>query len=204
MRSFNLFKKNDPNQEPAEENTTDDTTKEKIRAFNSIISILAQIQQPGPLFQDNEMVNKNPPNQSELSQLKLSNAFALLAVSSTDVVAAAMYTPYELHVMAWMQDQDVQGSQDNPEAAQAQKTSNAAAETSNAAAETSSVAADLKKVWDRFAWLFATNTPHKAMNATSDYQGPCIVKATPPETYANGSDSKEALLKYLNEFSEKW
>lgn len=199
MRSFNLFKKNnDPNQEPAEETTTDDTTKEKIRAFNSIISILAQIQQPGPLFQDNEMVNKNPPNQDELSQLKLSNAFALLAVSSTDVVAAAMHTPEELHVMAWMQDQDVQGLQDNPEAEAAQ-----AAETSNAAADLN-LGSISSKVWDRFAWLFATNTPHKAMNATSDYQGPCIVKATPPEAYANGSDSKEALLKYLNEFSEKW
>jgi hypothetical protein len=62
-------------QEPAEaiqENTTNDTTREKIRAFNSIISILAQIQQPGPLFQENEMLNKNPPNRAELSQLKLS------------------------------------------------------------------------------------------------------------------------------------
>jgi hypothetical protein len=29
-----------------------------------------------------------------------------------------LYTPQELTVMAWMQDQDVQGSQDNPEAAQ--------------------------------------------------------------------------------------
>jgi len=88
---LNSFKKNNSNQEPAEaiqENTTaDDTKREKIHAFNSIISILVQIQPLGPLFQDNEMLNKNPPNLAEHTQLRLSNAFALLAIASTDVVA---------------------------------------------------------------------------------------------------------------------
>ena len=95
--------------EPVQEHTT---IKDKIRAFNSIVSILAQIQQ-GPPFQDNEMPNKNPPNRGERLQMRLSNAFAHLAVANTDVVAATLYTPHELTVMAWIQDQN-SGDQDKP------------------------------------------------------------------------------------------
>jgi hypothetical protein len=80
------------------------------------VSILAQIQQ-GPPFQDNEMPNKNPPNRDERLQLKLSIAFAHLAVADTDVVAVTLYTPEKLTVVAWIQDQN-SGDQDKPEPAQ--------------------------------------------------------------------------------------
>jgi len=67
--------------------------QDKIHAFNSIVSILAQIQQ-GPPFQDHEMPYKTPPSALERLQLKLSNAFAHLAVANTDVVAAALMIVY--------------------------------------------------------------------------------------------------------------
>jgi hypothetical protein len=153
--------------------------KEKIRAFNSIVSILAQIQQ-GPPFRDNEMPIKNPPNRREQLQLGLSNAFAHLAVADTDVVVATLYTPGELTVMAWIQDQNSsdQDTQKEPE-----------------------LMPKAMSLWDR---LFACNTANDAMSPGSNYQGPYIVKATPPTDYPKRSDSKEALLQYLDDFPKKW
>jgi hypothetical protein len=92
-----------------------------------------------------------------------------------------------------MQDQDAQDSQDNPEAAQ--KTQNAANLNPGSASS----------LWNnlKIAWLFATNTPHKAMQ-DSNYPGPCIETAAPPEAYAKGSDSEDPLLEYLDEFPKKW
>ena len=82
------------------------TPQDKIRAFNSIVSILAQIQQGEP-FKYDEIPSANPPDRSEQLQLKLSNAFAHLAVADTsEVVAATLYTPEELAVVTWMQDED--------------------------------------------------------------------------------------------------
>lgn len=169
--------------QPVQEHTT--STKEKIRAFNSIVSILAQIQQ-GPPFQDNEMPNKNPPDRGERLQLKLSNAFAHLAVADVDVVAATLYTPTKLTVMAWIQDQN-SDDQDKPEPAQ------------NTQKEPESIS-----LWDKICWLFACNTANDAMRPGSNYQGPSIVKATPPMDYPKRSDSKEALLQYLNDFPKNW
>jgi len=74
---------------------------EKICAFHSIVLILAQIQQ-GPPFGDKELVNGNPPTPGEWTQLKLLNAFAHLVVSSTEVVAATVYTLEELTIMVWI------------------------------------------------------------------------------------------------------
>jgi len=46
--------------------------------------------------------------------------------------------------------------------------------------------------------------PHDAMQPNSKYQGPSIDKARPPTDYPE-SDSKEALLQYLDNFpNKKW
>jgi len=113
----------------------------------------------------------------------LSNAFAHLAVANTDVVAATLYTPEELTIMAWIQDQN-SGDQDKPEAAQDTQ----------------------KEPESKPNWLFNCNTTndHDAMRPGSNYQGPCIIKATPPAGYPNRSDSKENLLQYLDDFPKKW
>ena len=179
----NLFKK------PADQPVQEPSTKEKIRAFNSIVSILAQIQQVPP-FRDDDMPNKNPPNRNEQLQLKLSNAFAHLVVANTDVVAATLYTPAELTVMAWIQDQN-SGDQDEP----------AAAQDTQKEPESKSKSILL---WDKICWLFACNTANDAMRPGSDYQGPCIVKATPPMDYPKRGNSEENLLQYLNDFPKKW
>jgi hypothetical protein len=158
---------------------------DKIRAFNSIVSILAQIQQ-GPPFRDNEMSQKNPPNPVERVQLKLSNAFAHLAVANTDVVAATLYTPQALSVMTWLQDQSSDDEdQDKPEAAQ-------------------DTHQKPRWLWDKICWLFATNTKNTDMRPGSSYPGPRIVKATPPMGYPEGSDTRVNLLEYLDEFPKKW
>jgi len=174
--------------QPVQERTQAPSIKEKIRAFNSIVSILAQIQQ-GPPFQDYEMPNKNPPNRDERLQLKLSNAFAHLAITTNEVVAATLYTPEKLTIMTWMQDHN-SGYQDEPEAAQdTQKESESKPKST---------------VWDKICWLFACNTANTDMRPGSNYQGPCIVKPTPPKDYSKRSDSKEALLQYLDDFPNKW
>jgi hypothetical protein len=131
------------------------------------------------------MQNKNPPNRGERLQLKLSNAFAHLAVADTDVVAATLYTPQELTLLAWIQDQN---SGDNEPVA-AQDTQNLD---------------PAQSLWDKICLLFASNTAHEDMRPGSKYTGPCIVKAVPPKDYPERSDdSKEALLKYLDDFPKK-
>ena len=182
--SLKYVNKHEPANQPIQEHTV--LIKEKIRAFNSIVSILAQIQQ-GPPFKDNEMLNKNPPNRGERLQLKLSNAFAHLAVADTEVVAVTLYTPEELSVMAWIQDQNL-GDQDKPEASQ----------------NTPNSELMPKSLWDKICWLFACNTRNSDMRPGSKYQGPCITKATPPMDYLKRGDSKEALLQYLDDFFKKW
>lgn len=179
---LDYFRKKQPNNQ-------EDLRLGKIRAFHSIVSILAQIQQ-GPPFGDKELANGNPPSPAERSRLKLSNAFAHLAVSSTEVVAATLYSPAELTVLAWIQDQD--SGDDKPGAAQ----------------DTQKKSEELKSKFqlflNKFSWLFAFNTPNDAMRQGSNYQGPSIVKATPPTDYPE-SDSKEALLQYLKDFpTKKW
>jgi len=152
----------------------------KIRAFNSIVSILAQIQRDPP-FQDAETPRKTPPSSSERRQLKLSNAFAHLAVIDTDVVAATLYTPQVLSVMTWNKEQS---SDDEDEPAQ---------DTENP-----------KSLWGRFFWLFTTNTKNNDMRSRIAYQGPSIAEAMPPEGYPKGSDPRVNLLQYLDEFPKKW
>jgi hypothetical protein len=173
---FNYFRKKHSNHQ-------EDTRLEKICAFHSITSILAQIQQ-GPPFEDKELANGNPASPAELSRLKLSNAFAHLAISSTEVVAATLYSPAELTVMAWIQDQG--SDNDKPGAAQdTQKES------------------ELKsKFQSLFSWLFAFNTPHDAGRSDSKYQAPKIVQATPPADYPK-DDSAEALIQYLDDLPTK-
>lgn len=173
----NFFKKNtDQPDEPP--------TEDKIRAFHSIVSILAQIQQ-GPPFRDDEMAPKTPPNPEEVMRLRLSNAFAHLAVTDCEVVAATLYTPEKLTVMTWIQDQiqdqDAQDTQPEPEPK-----------------------SKTPSLWDRICCLFTCNTKKDAMRAGSDYKGPCIVKATQPKNYPmGGNSSKENLLQYLDNFPER-
>lgn len=178
---LNYFRKKYPNHQ-------EDPRLEKIRAFHSIVSILAQIQQ-GPPFGDHDLANGKPPSPAEWSRLKLSNAFAHLAVSSTEVAAATLYTPKELTVMAWIQDQD--SGDDKPGAAQDTQ-------------KESELNSKLQSFLAKISWLFAFNTRNDAMRPGSKYQGPSIVKATPPADYPK-SDSKEALIQYLEDFpTKKW
>lgn len=187
----NLFKthKEDAAQPvSAQEQPPEPPTNDKICAFNSIVSILAQIQQ-GPPFRDDEMANGKRPNQEEQIRLKLSNAFALLAVSNNDVVAATLYTPEKLSVMTWIQDQisddqdkDAQDTQREPES------------------KPKSIS-----LWDKMCWLFTYNTRHNAMQGGSNYQGPRIVKATQPTNYpTGGNSSEENLIQYLDNFPKRW
>lgn len=158
------------------------TPQDKIRAFNSIVSILAQIQQGEP-FKYDEIPSANPPDQSEQLQLKLSNAFAHLAVADTsEVVAATLYTPEELAVVTWMQDEDP-NDWDKPEAAQ---------DTQKAS------------LWEKICWLFATNTKTRDLKPGSSYEGPRIVRAAPPPDYPTAGDSKANMLEYLGGFPKNW
>ena len=155
--------------------TPQPTVQDKIRAFNSIVSILAQIQQGEP-FKDDEIPSANPPDRSEQLQLKLSNAFTHLAVLDNDVVAATLYTPEELAVVTWMQDQDPD-DQDKPKAAQ-----------------------DTQKA------SFWQNTKIRDIRPGSSYNssGPRIVKATKPPDYPTADDPKTNMLEYLRGFSKNW
>jgi hypothetical protein len=158
----------------------------KIRAFNSITKILADTQQ-GPPFQDLIIPDKTPPSKSEKVHLRLSNAFALLAVVNTDVVAATWYIPGTLSVMAWQQDQnsdDLADDQDKPSQDSGSPKPN--------------------WVWHKICWLFATNTKNADLRPGSGYPGPCVVKPMPPADYPAGSDPKVNLLPYLDEFYKKW
>ena len=178
-----LFKQG-PNIQPVQEDipTPQDKIQDKIRAFNSILSILAQIQQGEP-FKDDEIPSANPPDRSEQLQLKLSNAFAHLAVAdSSEVVAATLYTLEELAIMTWVQDQDP-NDQDKPEAAH-----------------------DTQKAsfWEKICWLFATNTKIRDLKPGSNYEGLRIVTATPPPGYPTARDSKANMLEYLSGFPKNW
>lgn len=165
--------------EPVQE----EVTKKKIRAFNSIVSILAQIQQEPP-FQDNGPLYQTLPDRGEKLQLRLSNAFAHLAVSNTSVVAATLYTPQKFSLMAWIQDLN-SGDQDTQKGPESKKPKSIS-------------------LWDRICWVLAYNTTNDAMRPGSNYQGPCIVKATPPTNYPKRSDPKEALIQYLDDYPKKW
>ena len=61
------------------------------------------------------MINHNPPDRNERSQLRLSNAFANLAAvsGSTEVTVATSFTPAGLTFLAWIQDQPAPESQPN-------------------------------------------------------------------------------------------
>ena len=153
----------------------------KIHAFNSIVSILAQIQEESAL-QCFKMPYKTPISVLKWLQLRLSNTFTHLAVTNTDVVAATLQA---LSVMTWMQDQsfdDLANDQDKP----AQDTKNP------------------NLFWEKISWLFATNTKNVDMRHGSSYPGPCIIKAEPPVGYPKGSDPRVNLLQYLDEFPKKW
>jgi len=175
-----IFKKVTDGSEP----DVQERIHDKIRAFNSIVSILAQILEDPP-FQDHKMPFKTPPSLVEKFQLRLSNAFTHLAVTNTDVVAATLYTPEALSVMTWVQDQcsdDLADDQDKP-------------------------AQDAKKpesLWNRISWLLTTNTKNADMRRGSRYSGPCVEKVIPPVGYPEGSDPKVNLLQYLDEFPKKW
>ena len=87
---------------------TSPTWSDKIHAFHSILAMLAQIQQEDPLKTEDVMAAQ-PPSASERKQLKLSNAFAHLAVTNHEVVAATLYALEGLAIMTWMQDEEPDG-----------------------------------------------------------------------------------------------
>jgi hypothetical protein len=159
------------------------TRLDKIHAFHSILAILAQIQQEDPLKPEDVMAAA-PPSASERKQLKLSNAFAHLAVTDHEVVAATLYAPEGLAVMTWMQDEEPDGH-DKPEAAQG---------TPKA------------KFWDKMLWVFTTNTRSPDHQPDSAYrqEAPRVVEATPPPSYPTAGDPKTNLYKYLHEFPKNW
>jgi hypothetical protein len=181
MMFFRKLFKQGPNVQSVQEDIPAPTPQDKIRAFNSIVSILAQIQQGEP-FKDDEIPSPNPPDGSERLQLKLSNAFANLAVADVEIVAATLYTPEELSILTWMQDQEV-NDWDKPEAAQ---------DTQE------------PSFWKKICWLFATNTNISDLKPGSSYEGPRIVRATPPPGYPTASDSRTNMLEYLEEFPNDW
>jgi hypothetical protein len=176
----------------------------KIRVFNSIVSILTQLQRDPP-FRDDEFPPKTPPTSSERRQLRLSNAFAHLAVTDTqaDVIAATAYTPQELSVMTWNQEQS---SNDEDEPAQDMKNPKSLWDRifSDDEDEPAQDTEDPKSLWNWFFWLFAINTKKDDMRPGMPYLGPCIVDAMPPEGYPKGSDPRVNLLQYLDEFPKKW
>jgi hypothetical protein len=152
------------------------------------MAILAQIQEPGPPFKDHEVPFKTPPSRDERKHLRLSNAFALLAITNTEVVAATLYTPQALSVLAWMQDKDQSQDQDQDQPAQDQPVQDQPS----------------SKFLDRICWLFSTNTKNTDMRSGSTYPGPCIIGADSPEGYPEGGDPRANMLQYLDEFPKKW
>jgi len=159
------------------------TRSDKIRAFHSILALLAQIQQEDPLKTE-DVMTAQLPSASERKQLKLSNAFAHLAVTDNEVVAATLYAPEGLAVMAWMQEEEP-NCRDKPEAAQD---------------------APKPKFWKKMSWVFTTNTRLDDHEDDSAYRRECprIVEATPPPGYPTASDPKTNLCEYLREFPKKW
>ena len=155
---------------------------DKICAFHSILAMLAQIQQEDP-FKTEDVTVTWLPSASKRKQLKLSNAFAHLAVTNNEVVAATLYALEGLTIMMWMQDEEPD-SWDKPETAQ---------DTPKA------------KFWDKMSWVFTTNTRLNDHHHTSAYraESPWIVKAMPPPGYPTAGDPKTNLCEYLDEFPKK-
>jgi hypothetical protein len=180
----NLLKKR-PSQHPLEDPTQQDKIRQdKIRAFNSIVSILAQIQVEPP-FKGSEVPDAMAVDSHERLQLKLSNAFAHLAITDFEVAAATMYTPGQLFVLTWMQDQHLDG-QDKDKAG---------------AAQVPQEPSFCKSLF----LMFATNTMFDDLNPkTSTYPGPRIVGVAPPPDYPNASDSKKNMLDYLAQLPKNW
>jgi hypothetical protein len=179
MRSVkNLFTSG--SKQPLVQGDTPLTRSDKIRAFHSILAMLAQLQQDEPI-KTGDVLSVRAPTPSERRQLKLSNAFAHLAVTDNEVVAVTLYDPEGLAVMTWMQDD----AQDKPEDAQG---------------------ALKPTLWDRMFWVFTTNTRHPDHLPDSDYRKECprIVDATPPPGYPTAGDPKTNLLEYLNKFLKNW
>ena len=158
---------------------TPPTQQTKILAFNSIVSILSQIQQEPP-FKDNEISSAKPANSQERLQLRLSNAFAHLAIIDVEVAAATMYTPGRFFILAWMQDQDPDDPH-KPEAAPQEPS-----------------------IWERLLLMIATNTKISDFKAKNNYPGPRIVGVAPPPGYPNASDPKTSMLEYLDQFPKRW
>lgn len=158
------------------------TVHDKICAFNSIMAILAQIQELRPPLKDHEVPFKTPPSSDEWKHLRLSNSFALLVITNTEVVAATLYTPQALSVLAWMQDKDQSQDQDQDQDQPSSKFWD----------------------WERICWLFSTNTKNTDMRSGSMYPGPCIIGADSPEGYLEGGDPRANMLQYLDEFLKNW
>ena len=156
------------------------------------MAILAQIQELGPPLKDHEVPFKTPPSSDERKHLRLSNSFALLAITNTEVVAATLYILQALSVLAWMQDKDQSQDQDQDQDQPAQD--------QPAQDQLSSKFWD----WERICWLFSTNTKNMDMRSGSTYPGPCIIGADSPEGYPEGGDPRANMLQYLDEFSKNW
>jgi len=208
----NLFKQS-PNQPVLEPPTQQD----KIRAFNSIVSILAEIQQ-GPPFNASEVPSAKPASPHEWLQLKLSNAFAHLAITDTEVAAATLHTPGQLSVLTWMQDQvlDDQDTDDQDEPGAAPVPQDPSiwdkfllmfADDQDTDDQDKPGAAPVPQdpsIWNKLLLMFATNTKISDLNPKGGYQGPRIVGVAPPPGYPNTSDPKTNMLDYLDQFPMKW
>lgn len=180
-----MFFSNLLQQSPKQPEEKPPTQQDKIRAFNSIVSILAQIQQGAP-FKDNEIPSPKPADSHERLQLKLSNAFAHLAITNTEVAAATLHTPGRLFVLTWMQDQGKDPDyQDKREDAQVPQN-------------------PLVLFWEKLCLILATNTNISDLKPDSGYH-PRIVGVVPPPGYPTASDdSRTNLLDYLDQFPKKW
>lgn len=170
---------------PHVEGDTPPTRSDKIRAFHSILAMLAQLQQEEPI-KGGTVLPPLAPSASERRQLKLSNAFAHLAVTDNQVVAVTFNAPPEpenIAVMTWMP-----GEADKPEAAQEPPK------------------ASLWEMMSKMSWVFTTNTRHPDHFDGSAYRKECprIVAATPPPGYATTGDPKTNLCEYLHEFAKSW
>ena len=123
---------------------------------------------------------KTPPTSSERRQLRLSNALAHLAVINTDVVATTLYTPEVLFVITWNQEQSPNDDEDEP--AQDTKQHKLKSIWDRILSEDAEAAQDTenpKSLWDKFFWMFSTNTKNVDMRPRFLYPGPCIVDAMP-------------------------
>jgi hypothetical protein len=177
------FFKTAPNDQLVQGDIPPPTRTDKIRALHSILAILAQIQQEDPLKRE-DVMTPHKPSAEERRQLKLSNAFAHLAVTNHEVVAATAYAQRGFSLMTWMGDEEPDGH-DKPEASQGEPKA---------------------KFWQKLFWVLATNTRTADHNSNSQYRQECprVVEATPPPGYPTAGDPKTNLYEYLGEFPKKW